>query len=56
MIGTIDEVSLADAALFYDLNVKLSQDFRKLTYVEVVKSNLRTEQDSLELSVEKMNR
>ncbi|HEY8938207.1 MAG TPA: rod shape-determining protein MreC [Cyclobacteriaceae bacterium] len=56
MIGTIDEVSLADAALFYDLNVKLSQDFRKLTYVEVVKSNLKMEQDSLELSVEKMNR
>lgn len=56
VIGTIQNISLGDAALFYDLNVKLSQDFRKLTYVEVVKSNLKTEQDSLELSVEKMNR
>ena len=56
MVGTIDEIELGDAALFYDINVKLSQDFRKLTYVEVVKSNLKTEQDSLELTVEKLNR
>jgi rod shape-determining protein MreC len=48
MVGTIAEVSLRDEALFYDLKVKLSQDFRKLSFVTIVKSNLKHEQDSLE--------
>jgi rod shape-determining protein MreC len=48
MIGTIEEYELSDAALFYQIKVKLSQDFQKLTYVEIVKSNLKSEQDSLE--------
>jgi rod shape-determining protein MreC len=48
MIGTIAEVKLRDEALFYDLKVKLSQDFRKLSFVTIVKSNLKHEQDSLE--------
>jgi rod shape-determining protein MreC len=48
VIGVIDEVKLADAALFYELNVKLMQDFRKLSFVTVVKSQLKQEQDSLE--------
>ena len=37
--------------LFYDLTVKLSQDFRKLSYVEVVKNDLKNELDSLEQTV-----
>ena len=48
MVGLIDEVQLTDE-LFYDLKVRLSQDFRKLSYVEVVKNSLRQELDSLEL-------
>jgi rod shape-determining protein MreC len=48
VIGVIDEVKLADAALFYELDVKLMQDFRKLSFVTVVKSQLKQEQDSLE--------
>ena len=47
MVGTIAEIR-QDETLFYDLKVKLSQDFRKLSYVEVVRSMLRHEQDSLE--------
>ncbi len=50
MIGLVDEVRLTDE-LFYDLKVKLSQDFRKLSYVEVVKSSLKNELDSLEQTV-----
>ena len=50
MIGLIDEVRLTDE-LFYDLKVKLSQDFRKLSYVEVVKNSLKAELDSLEQTV-----
>lgn len=49
MIGTIEEIQLNDAAQFYDLKVRLSQDFQRLSYVAVVKSNLKVEQDSLEL-------
>ena len=48
MIGLIEEVNLTDE-LFYDLKVKLSQDFRKLSYVEVVRNSLRQELDSLQL-------
>jgi rod shape-determining protein MreC len=51
MIGTIAEVNLRDENLFYDLKVKLSQDFRKLSFVTVVKSNLKAEQDSLEQAI-----
>ena len=48
MVGTITELKLDDEALFYEIKVKLSQDFRKLSYVTVVKSNFRHEQDSIE--------
>jgi len=51
MIGTIAEARLSDEALVHDLRVKLSQDFRKLSYVAVIKSNLKHEQDSLEQTV-----
>ena len=48
LIGTIDEVNLREEALWFELTVKLSQDFRKLSFVTVVKSQLKHEQDSLE--------
>lgn len=51
MIGTVAEVELRDEALFYDLKVKLSQDFRKLSFVTIVRNNLEHEQDSLEQTV-----
>ena len=54
MIGTIHSVELGDGAPFYELKVKLSQDFRKLTYVSVIKSNLKSELDSLEQQVPEM--
>ena len=47
-IGVVEEVKLNDEALFYDLKLKLSQDFRKLSYVNVVKNHWQPEQDSLE--------
>lgn len=55
-IGTIDEVELRDAELFYNLKVKLAQDFRKLSFVTIVKSQLKHEQDSLEKLVIEMER
>jgi rod shape-determining protein MreC len=56
VIGTISEVSLSPESLTYDLTVSLSQDFRKLSYVSVVKSNLKAEQDSLELKVQELEK
>jgi rod shape-determining protein MreC len=47
MVGVIEEVE-KNETLFYDLTVKLSQDFRKLAYVEVVRNHLKNELDSLQ--------
>jgi hypothetical protein len=40
---------LKEEAPFYDLKIELAQDFTKLSFVEIVKSNLKAEKDSLEL-------
>jgi len=56
MIGTISEVNLSDEALFYDLSIRLSQDFRKLSFLTVIKSTLKHEQDSLENAVQEPER
>ena len=56
MIGVVDEVKLSDEALFYDLKVKLSQDFTRLSYVMVVKNYREAEQDSLEQIIQKLER
>jgi rod shape-determining protein MreC len=54
LIGTIVEKNLGEGAPFYNLKVKLAQDFRKLSYVAVVKSNLLHELDSLEQRIPDM--
>lgn len=56
MIGVIQSVDLHKDALFYDIRVRLSQDFRKLAWVTVVKNNRHAEQDSLEQVIQKMER
>jgi rod shape-determining protein MreC len=54
LIGTVAEARLSKEAPFYTLRIKLAQDFQKLSYVTVVKSNLLQELDSLELQVPEM--
>jgi rod shape-determining protein MreC len=56
LIGTIAEKSLSPGSLTYDVTISISQDFRKLSYVSVVKSFLRNEQDSLEFEVQQLER
>ncbi|SKC76563.1 rod shape-determining protein MreC [Ohtaekwangia koreensis] len=56
MIGTIIDKKLGNEALSYDLSVRLSQDFRKLSYVTIVRSELKQEVDSLEQVVNAMER
>lgn len=48
LIGIIREVNLKEGSPFWDIQVELSQDFSRLEFVEVVKSNLKQEKDSLE--------
>jgi rod shape-determining protein MreC len=48
-VGIIKEVNLKEEALFWDVKVELAQDFARLAFVEIVKSNMKTEKDSLEL-------
>jgi len=48
MIGTVEELSLADEANFYDIGIKLANDFGKISHVYVIKNNLKEEQESTE--------
>lgn len=48
LIGIVKEVKLKEEALFYDIRVELAQDFRRLAFVKIVKSKLKSELDSLE--------
>lgn len=48
MVGTVAEVRPEEDAAFYDIDINLSNDFYRLSYVYVVKNLLRQEQDSLE--------
>lgn len=54
LIGTIDEIELREEAPFYELRVRLAEDFRKLSFVTVIKSNLLHELDSLEQKIPDM--
>jgi rod shape-determining protein MreC len=51
-IGIIKKVGLKEeGALFLDIKVELAQDFSKLNFVEVIRSRLKHERDSLELKI-----
>ncbi len=56
LIGIIKDVKLSEESPFYQIKVELAQDFSKLAFVEVVKSNLRAEQDSLEVTTKGIQR
>jgi rod shape-determining protein MreC len=49
LVGVIKEANLSEEALWWDIKVDLAQDFGKLAFVEVVRSNLKAEKDSLEM-------
>ena len=52
MIGTVSAIDLSPESLTYNITVALSQDFRKLSYVSVVRSALKEEQDEVEKLVD----
>jgi len=47
-VGKIKEFKLREESLFYEIKVELALDFAKLAFVEVIKSRLKKEKDSLE--------
>ncbi len=49
MIGKVTSILIKGDENFYTLNVRLSTDFSKLSYVYVIKNRFKAEQDSLEL-------
>jgi rod shape-determining protein MreC len=48
LVGIVKDVKLKDEALFYDIRVELAQDFRRLSFVKIVRSEMKPELDSLE--------
>jgi rod shape-determining protein MreC len=49
MVGRVIKVDKTPAGSFYDLKVSLSQDFKKLTRVYVIRNFYKAEQEKLEL-------
>ncbi|QSE97802.1 rod shape-determining protein MreC [Fulvivirga lutea] len=47
-VGTIESFEISEDALFYDADIKLSTDLNRLSYVYLIKNNLKVEQDSIE--------
>ena len=56
LIGTIARINPGKETSFHDLDIKLSQDFRKLSFATVIRSNLLHELDSLKMKVPTMQR
>ena len=48
LIGTVDEIDHPEGESFYKIKVKLSTDFAKLSYVEVVENIFQEQQKQLE--------
>jgi len=48
LIGIVKEVDLKEEAQFFNIYLELAQDFRRLAYVKVIRSELKSELDSLE--------
>ncbi len=48
MVGIIRKANLQEETNFWDIQIELSQDFGRLSFVEVIKSRLKNEKDSLE--------
>jgi rod shape-determining protein MreC len=50
LVGIVSSVNLREEAQFWEIKVELAQDFGRLAFVEIVRSRLKIEKDSLELS------
>jgi rod shape-determining protein MreC len=53
MVGVIKKLGVQEDQAHHDISVRLSTDFRNLSYVYVVDNSLKTEQESLETTATK---
>lgn len=49
LVGIVKKANLSEDSQFWEIKVELAQDFSRLSFVEIVRSFRRSEQDSLEL-------
>jgi rod shape-determining protein MreC len=47
-VGVVESFEITEDALFYNVKVKLASDLNKLSYVYLVKNNMKIEQDSIQ--------
>lgn len=47
-VGYVEQFEVRDEALFYDVKISLATDLNQLSYVYLVKNNLKIEQDSVQ--------
>ena len=52
LIGIIESQSIDENEAFHEVNIDLTTDFDKLSFVQVVQNKLKVEKDSLELNIE----
>ena len=51
LIGTINSQSIDENEAFHDVEIDLTTDFDKLSFVQVVQNKLKVEKDSIESTV-----
>jgi len=55
LVGFIEDYSLSDNQSWYDINIKLSNDFSNLVYVYVIKNPMKDERINLEMEIKQEN-
>lgn len=48
MVGTIESISAGEEGVFHDLKVRMTTDFKRVSYVYVIKNNTRDERVTIE--------
>ncbi len=51
-IGTVEEASVNEGDGFYSIKIRLAEDFKSVSYVQVIENAMRTEQITLENTTE----
>lgn len=53
LIGYVESIELGDNASFFDIDVRLSNDFKSLSFVSVINNVLKVEKDSIESLIQR---
>ena len=47
-VGVVEEATLNESDMFYEVTIELAQDFSRLQYVHIIRSKPKTEIDSVQ--------